>query len=113
MFTPNRQETVQFKTRPVPLTPTALLAKPASRVPVTTNAAYAPSLVTPEPAGGYGVEEGTCDYCHAPGLDPLAVMKYMTTMIPITTPVFTTTPMAAGKPPGVTGVTSAAGRPGL
>ena len=30
---------------------------------------YDPSLVTPEPAGGYGVEVGTCDYCHAPGLD--------------------------------------------
>lgn len=27
---------------------------------------YTPSLVTPHPAGG---EEGTCDYCHAPGLD--------------------------------------------
>jgi hypothetical protein len=27
---------------------------------------YAPSLVTPHPAGG---EEGTCDFCHAPGID--------------------------------------------
>ena len=30
---------------------------------------YNPSLVTPHPAGGYGEEVGTCDYCHAPGLD--------------------------------------------
>jgi hypothetical protein len=27
---------------------------------------YEPSLVTPHPAGG---EEGTCDFCHAPGTD--------------------------------------------
>jgi hypothetical protein len=31
---------------------------------------YEPSLVTPEPAGSaFGADVGTCDYCHAPGLD--------------------------------------------
>ena len=31
---------------------------------------YEPSLVTPEPAGSaFGADQGTCDYCHAPGLD--------------------------------------------
>jgi hypothetical protein len=31
---------------------------------------YEPSLVTPAPAGSaFGADVGTCDYCHAPGLD--------------------------------------------
>ena len=42
---------------------------PATCVPATCDhviPTYDPSLVTPHPAGG---EEGTCDFCHAPGID--------------------------------------------
>jgi len=48
---------------------------PATCVPAVCDhdiPTYEPSLVTPEPAGGYGVEIGTCDYCHAPGVDTVS-----------------------------------------
>jgi hypothetical protein len=41
---------------------------------------------------------------------PRAVLKYIITMTPITTPVFTIMLMVAGKAHGVTGVTSAEDR---